>query len=106
MAFFAKDPKKLELAVSFMKYVYLGKDGMAGWCQAAGYTPVRNSVLKDFPFFSQDKFQSAFGQVIARRRPAAPERLDLSGHQRTHPGRLAERHPPEADPRGSGRQRF
>jgi multiple sugar transport system substrate-binding protein len=75
MTFFAKDPKKLELAVSFMKYIFLGKDGMAGWCSAAGYTPVRYGVLKDFPYFSQDRFQKAFGQVIgagARTRPNTP----------------------------------
>jgi multiple sugar transport system substrate-binding protein len=83
MAFFSKDQKKLELAVSFMKHVFLGKDGMAGWCSAAGYTPVRTSVLKEFPYFSQDKYQSAFGQVIgagARLRPNVSSYSVISEH--------------------------
>jgi multiple sugar transport system substrate-binding protein len=82
MTFFTKDPKKLELAVSFMKHVYVGEEGMAGWCAAAGYTPVRYSVFNNYPVFKEDRFQQAFGKVIsiARTRPNAPSYSIISEH--------------------------
>lgn len=82
LGFFQKDPKKLALIVDFMKYVYVGKDGMAGWCEAGGYTPVRKSVFKDFPVFSQDRFQMAFSEVVSvgRVRPGVPAYAAISEH--------------------------
>ena len=82
LGFFQKDPKKLALIVDFMKYVYVGKDGMAGWCEAGGYIPVRKSVFRDFPVFSQDRFMKAFQEVITvgRTRPNVPAYSVISEH--------------------------
>ncbi|WP_319560682.1 extracellular solute-binding protein [Marispirochaeta sp.] len=82
MAFFAKDKKKLDLIVDFMKYVYVGADGMAGWCSAAGYTPVRKSVFENYAVFKEDRFQQAFGKVIstARTRPNSSTYSIISEH--------------------------
>jgi multiple sugar transport system substrate-binding protein len=69
-AFFVKDPKKLKAAVDFVQTVYTSKEGMAGWCYVAGYTPTRTSVL-DSPQFAKDPWQLAFARVVevARTRP-------------------------------------
>lgn len=71
--FFTDDPEKLELAVSLVDHLYTSKEGMAGWCEAGGYLPVRKSVYEEFPYFS-DKWNSVFGMVMdaGRPRPGVP----------------------------------
>ncbi|MPM22974.1 hypothetical protein SDC9_69435 [bioreactor metagenome] len=82
MGYFTKDPKKLELIVDFMDYVYAGKDGMAGWCSTAGYTPVRESVFAEYDVFKNDRFQQAFGAALetARLRPNSSNYNIISEH--------------------------
>jgi len=69
--FFTKDREKLKLAVDYVQHVYTSRKGMAGWCSVAGYTPLRNSILKEDPKFSQDRWQLAFAKVVqvGRTRP-------------------------------------
>ncbi len=62
--FFTKDAKKLKAGVDFLQTVYTSKEGMAGWCYTAGYTPTRKSVLET-PQFKSDKWQLAFANVVA-----------------------------------------
>lgn len=68
---FTDDPAKQALAVDFVMDVYAGSEGMAGWCEAGGYSPVRESVYQDYPYFSEDRWQQAFSAAIAygRTRP-------------------------------------
>lgn len=82
MGYFTKDAEKLALIVDFMDYVYAGKDGMAGWCSTAGYTPVRDSVFTDYEVFKNDRFQQAFGAALetARLRPNSSNYNIISEH--------------------------
>lgn len=68
--FFTKDANRLKPAVDFVQTVYTSKEGMAGWCYTAGYTPTRASIL-DAPPFSTDPWQLAFARVVqvAKTRP-------------------------------------
>ena len=68
--FFTKDPERLAAAVDFVQAAYTGIDGMAGWCEAGGYTPTRSSV-NELPYFANDEEQNSFAQVmsVARTRP-------------------------------------
>lgn len=61
--FFTKDKAKLQAAIDFVQTVYTSRDGMAGFCYAAGYTPLRKSVL-DSPQFKNDRWQQAFASVV------------------------------------------
>jgi multiple sugar transport system substrate-binding protein len=80
--FFVKDKEKLKLAVDFVQHVYTSKKGMASWCSAAGYTPLRKSILKEDPRFSQDRWQLAFAEVVqaGRIRPGVPAYPVISEH--------------------------
>ena len=68
---FTDDAEKQAKAIDFVNYVYASPEGMAGWCEAGGYSPVRESVYQDFPIFSEDRWQQAFSEAIAygRTRP-------------------------------------
>ncbi len=69
-AFFTKDPAKIKAGVDFVQTVYTSKDGMAGWCYTAGYTPTRKSVLSSQQF-ANDPWQLSFARVVevAKTRP-------------------------------------
>ena len=68
---FTEDPVKQAKAIDFVMTVYAGAEGMAGWCEAGGYSPTRHSVYVDFPVFSDDRWQQEFSNAIAfgRTRP-------------------------------------
>lgn len=68
---FTDDPVKKAKAVDFVLNVYASPEGMAGWCEAGGYSPVRESVYTDFPVFSDDRWHQEFSKAIAfgRTRP-------------------------------------
>lgn len=80
LGFFTKDKEKLELLVDLAKYLYAGEEGMAGWCAAAGYTPVRKSVSEGYPAFTDDPWQKAFAASIAvgKTRPGIPSYAVIS----------------------------
>lgn len=69
---FTDDPVKKAKAVDFVLTVYASPEGMAGWCEAGGYSPVRESVYADFPVFRDDRWHQAFSKAI--------------GYGRTRPG--------------------
>lgn len=71
---FTDDPEKQAKAVDFILTVYAGKEGMAGWCEAGGYSPVRESIYEEFEVFSQDRFHQKFNEAIGygRTRPGVP----------------------------------
>lgn len=70
--FFTKDPAKLALAVDFINYIYVGDEGMTGWCINGGYLPARETVYTLDPYFSADPYMLSFKDALktARTRPA------------------------------------
>ena len=65
--FFAQDPDKLKLAVDLVMHLYASVEGMAGWCEAGGYTPSRKSVY-EFPAF-QTRFFNELTAVLDSAKP-------------------------------------
>ena len=65
--FFAQDPEKLELAVDLIMHLYASADGMAGWCEAGGYPPSRESVY-GYPAF-QSRFYQELSTVLGSAKP-------------------------------------
>jgi multiple sugar transport system substrate-binding protein len=62
---FAEDPVRRAYIVDFLNYVYVGPDGMAGWCEAAKYLPTRRSVYASYQYFQED--------AVAKSAPVALE---------------------------------
>jgi multiple sugar transport system substrate-binding protein len=68
---FTDDPEKQARAIDMVLAVYAGQEGMAGWAEAGGYSPVRESIYEEYEFFSEDRWHQRFSEAIAygRTRP-------------------------------------
>ena len=60
---FAKDPARQRAAVEFIRDVEAPAHA-ARISQATGHLPVRRSVYRDFPMFSQDPWYRRFGEML------------------------------------------
>jgi multiple sugar transport system substrate-binding protein len=60
---FAKDPERRKAAVEFIRDVE-SPEHAARISQATGHLPVRRSVYRDFPIFSQDSWYRRFGDML------------------------------------------
>src|SRR4051812_15950512 len=69
---FAKDPARQKAAVEFIRDVEAPAHA-ARISEATGHLPVRRSVYRDFPIFSQDSWYRRFGDMLVdgHARPAA-----------------------------------
>ena len=69
---FAKEPERRKAAVEFIRDVESPAHA-ARISQATGHLPVRRSVYRDFPIFSQDSWYRRFGAMLVdgHARPAA-----------------------------------
>src|SRR5262249_32145517 len=69
---FARDPARRRAAIDFLRSGEAPAHA-ARVSQATGHLPVRRSVYRDFPLFSQDQWYQRFGEMLAagRARPAA-----------------------------------
>jgi ABC-type sugar transport system permease subunit/ABC-type glycerol-3-phosphate transport system substrate-binding protein len=61
---FARDPARRKAAVEFIRDVEAPAHA-ARISEATGHLPVRQSVYRDFPIFSQDIWYRRFGQMLA-----------------------------------------
>jgi len=68
-AMFTKDKAKQALLVDLLMDVYVGRDGMARWGEAGGYTPTRSSVLNNYLAFAQDRLPHAYANLVAQSVP-------------------------------------
>jgi len=70
---FAKDPVRRKAAVEFIRDVEAPAHA-ARISEATGHLPVRRSVYRDFPIFSQDAWYRRFGEMLAsgHARPTVP----------------------------------
>jgi multiple sugar transport system substrate-binding protein len=60
---FAKDPERRRAAVEFIRDVEAPAHA-ARISEATGHLPVRRSVYRDFPIFSQDSWYRRFGEML------------------------------------------
>jgi multiple sugar transport system substrate-binding protein len=82
---FARDPRRQRAAIEFIRDVEAPAHA-ARISEATGHLPVRQSVYRDFPIFSQDTWYRRFGEMLAdgHARPTVPiypeisERLQLA----------------------------
>ena len=74
---FARDPARQRAAIEFIRDVEAPAHA-ARISEATGHLPVRRSVYRDFPIFSQDRVVPAVRRD-AGRRPRAADRADLPG---------------------------
>ena len=68
-AMFTKDKAKQALVADLLMSVYVGRDGMARWAEAGGYTPTRTSVLNGYSAFVQDRLPHAYAELVAQAVP-------------------------------------
>ncbi|PYR40554.1 MAG: hypothetical protein DMF93_10770 [Acidobacteria bacterium] len=70
---FARDPARRQAAIEFIRDVEAPAHA-ARISEATGHLPVRRSVYRDFPIFSQDVWYRRFGDMLAsgHARPTAP----------------------------------
>src|SRR5262245_49976300 len=70
---FARDPARRKAAVEFIRDVEAPAHA-ARISEATGHLPVRRSVYRDFPIFSEDRWYRRFGEMLAdgHARPAVP----------------------------------
>jgi multiple sugar transport system substrate-binding protein len=82
---FARDPERRRAAIDFIRDVEAPAHA-ARISEATGHLPVRQSVYRDFPIFSQDLWYRRFGEMLVdgHARPTVPiypaisERLQLA----------------------------
>jgi multiple sugar transport system substrate-binding protein len=82
---FARDPERRRAAIDFIRDVEAPAHA-ARISEATGHLPVRQSVYRDFPIFSQDPWYRRFGEMLVdgHARPTVPiypaisERLQLA----------------------------
>ena len=82
---FARDPERQRAAIDFIRQVEAPAHA-AKISEATGHLPVRQSVYRDFPIFSQDTWYRRFGEMLVdgHARPTVPiyptisERLQLA----------------------------
>src|SRR5204862_2414636 len=60
---FAKDPERRRAAIEFIRDVEAPAHA-ARISEATGHLPVRRSVYRDFPIFSQDQWYRPFGEIL------------------------------------------
>jgi multiple sugar transport system substrate-binding protein len=77
---FAGDEAKQRAAVDFLLYTFVGDRGMAGWCNAGGYLPPRQSVF-DLSEYQGNEYTETFREHLdkyARNRPASEAYQNIS----------------------------
>ena len=77
---FAGDEAKKRAAVDFLLYTFVGDRGMAGWCNAGGYLPPRQSVF-DLSEYQGNEYTETFREHLdkyARNRPASEAYQNIS----------------------------
>jgi multiple sugar transport system substrate-binding protein len=76
---FARDPARQRAAVEFIRSVE-APNHAAQISAATGHLPVRRSVYRDFPIFSQDRWYRRFGDMLAdgHARPTVPIYPEIS----------------------------
>jgi len=76
---FARDPARRKAAVEFIRDVEAPAHA-ARISEATGHLPVRRSVYRDFPIFSQDVWYRRFGEMLAdgHARPTVPIYPEIS----------------------------
>ena len=77
---FTKNKKKQKAGVDFLKSVFVGNEGMAGWCNVGGYLPPRKPVY-DTSAYKKDKYTDTFREHLdkyARSRPPTKSYQDIS----------------------------
>ena len=68
-AMFTKDKAKQALIADLLMDVYVGRDGMARFDEAGGYTPTRTSVLTGYGAFAQDRLPHTFAELVSQAVP-------------------------------------
>jgi multiple sugar transport system substrate-binding protein len=68
-AMFTRDKAKQALVTDLLMDVYVGRDGMARWGEAGGYTPTRTSVLNGYVAFAHDRLPHAYAELVAMSEP-------------------------------------
>jgi multiple sugar transport system substrate-binding protein len=78
---FARDPERQRAAIDFIRTVEAPAHA-ARISEATGHLPVRRSVYRDFPIFSQDRWYRRFGEMLVdgHARPAVPIYPSISRH--------------------------
>ena len=76
---FARDPARQRAAIEFIRDVEAPAHA-ARISEATGHLPVRRSVYRDFPIFSQDQWYRRFGEMLAdgHARPTVPIYPEIS----------------------------
>jgi multiple sugar transport system substrate-binding protein len=76
---FARDPARQKAAVEFIRDVEAPAHA-ARISEATGHLPVRRSVYRDVPIFSEDRWYRRFGEMLVdgHARPAAPIYPEIS----------------------------
>jgi len=76
---FARDPARQRAAIEFIRDVEAPAHA-ARISEATGHLPVRRSVYRDFPVFSQDQWYRRFGEMLAdgHARPTVPIYPEIS----------------------------
>lgn len=64
-AMFTKDPVKQALVVDLLEDTYTGRDAMARWGKAGGYTPTRTSVIDNYMAFQSDRLANSFAVGVS-----------------------------------------
>ena len=78
---FARDPARQRAAVEFIRSVEAPAHA-ARISEATGHLPVRRSVYRDFPIFSEDRWYRRFGEMLVdgHARPTVPIYPAISQH--------------------------
>ena len=76
---FARDPARQRAAIEFIRDVEAPAHA-ARISEATGHLPVRQSVYRDFPIFSQDRWYRRFGEMLVdgHARPTVPIYPEIS----------------------------
>ena len=76
---FARDPARQRAAIEFIRDVEAPAHA-ARISEATGHLPVRRSVYRDFPIFSQDRWYRRFGEMLVdgHARPTVPIYPEIS----------------------------
>ena len=82
---FARDPARQRAAIEFIRTVEAPANA-ARISEATGHLPVRRSVYRDFPIFSQDRWYRRFGDMLVDGH-ARPTVADLPGDFPAAPAR-------------------
>lgn len=77
---FTDNQDKQRAGVDFLKAVFVGDEGMAGWCNVGGYLPPRQSVF-DVPAYEGNQYTDTFREHLdqyAMSRPPAESYQEIS----------------------------